>query len=451
MKHNLLKGRRLTAAMLITLCTSTMWGESFPIDLTFSGRGESTDVQKVTVTNLSHPEIAPVTLSGTDILRLADEETITPIEHVEETKVLSEPILTPNPALGDGTLIFDARQDGPVHISIYNTSGMLLDAATLNASKGRNTARIPSQGKGIFIVNIEGQGVKNSTRWIGNGSKSFSGIALGGAQQWGESNLSVKNAFRAPAQKRSKGMADVVLMPFTPGDILRFEGTSGKMKTIMHVSPESSHAVTFDFFRCEDANGYNYPIVRIGDMLWMLEDLKPVKMAGLTKTSSTNIWKSIEPNDAAEFENNGKAYYTVNGGRLAMPEGWEMPSIDEIYAMIKELQADTMKLGDFLKDRGFEDWPRPLIEGPDTIHLQLMPNGYINPDGELTNDEITGAWLTRNTMRHGRPVSYEISSLNTKFRPQVIHEDRCAFALRGCRPAPSVYMPGTPIFLDERQ
>lgn len=439
MKHNLLKGRRLTAAMLITLCTSTMWGESFPIDLTFSGRGESTDVQKVTVTNLSHPEIAPVTLSGTDILRLADEETITPIEHVEEAKVLSEPILTPNPALGDGTLIFDARQDGPVHISIYNTSGMLLDAATLNASKGRNTARIPSQGKGIFIVNIEGQGVKNSTRWICNGSKSFSGIALGGAQQWGESNLSVKNVFRAPAQKRSKGMADVVLMPFTPGDILRFEGTSGKMKTIMHVSPESSHAVTFDFFRCEDANGYNYPIVRIGDMLWMLEDLKPVKMAGLTKTSSTNIWKSIDPNDAAEFEKNGKAYYTVNGGRLAMPEGWEMPSIDEIYAMIKELQADTMQLGDFLKDRSFEDWPRPLIAGPDTIHLQLMPNGYINPDGELTNDEITGAWLTRNTMRHGRPVSYEISSLNTKFRPQVIHEDRCAFTLRGCRPAPSVY------------
>ena len=70
-------------------------------------------------------------------------------------------------------------------------------------------------------------------------------------------------------------------MDYSEGDILRFEGTSGKMRTIMHVSPESSHAVTFDFFKCEDKNGYNYPIVRIGDMLWMLEDLKPVKMAGL--------------------------------------------------------------------------------------------------------------------------------------------------------------------------
>ena len=159
--------------MLVALFTSTAWAEFTPIDLTFSGRGESTNVQKVTVTNLSRPEIAPVTLSGTDILRLVDEETITPIESVEETKVISEPILTPNPAEGDGTLIFDAKQDGPVHISVYTASGMFLEAATLNVSKGRNTARIPSQGKGIYIVNVEGQGVKNSTRWICNGSKSF--------------------------------------------------------------------------------------------------------------------------------------------------------------------------------------------------------------------------------------------------------------------------------------
>ncbi|MCR5534813.1 MAG: T9SS type A sorting domain-containing protein, partial [Bacteroidaceae bacterium] len=284
MKHNLIRGRKMMAAMLITLCSSTMRGElPSPIDLTFSGRGESTNVQKVTVTNLSHPEIAPVTLSGTDILRLADEETITPIESVEETKAISEPILTPNPAISDGTFIFDAKQDGPVHIGIYTTSGMLLDAATLNVTKGRNTARIPSQGKGIFIVNIEGQGIKSSTRWICNGSKSFSGIALGGAQQWGETNLSKRSTFKAPAQGKAAELTDVVLMQFTPGDILRFEGTSGKMRTIMHMAPESSHDVTFDFFKCEDANGYNYPIVRIGDMLWMLEDLRPQNISGLTK------------------------------------------------------------------------------------------------------------------------------------------------------------------------
>ena len=183
MEQRLHKSLRLAATLLVALCASSAGAFSGSIDLTFAGRGESTSVQKVTVTNLMHPEMAPVTLNGTDILRLADEETVTPIESVEETQVISEPILTPNPSFGDGTLIFDAKSDGPVRVSVYTTGGMLLDAATLNVSKGRNTARIPAQGTGIFIVNIDGQGVKSSTRWICGGSKSFSGIALGGAQQ----------------------------------------------------------------------------------------------------------------------------------------------------------------------------------------------------------------------------------------------------------------------------
>ena len=438
MKQHLHKSRRLTVALLVALFTSTAWAEFTPIDLTFSGRGESANVQKVTVTNLSHPEIAPVTLSGTDILRLADEETITPIESVEETKVISEPILTPNPAEGDGTLIFDAKQDGPVHISVYTASGMFLEAATLNVSKGRNTARIPSQGKGIYIVNVEGQGVNSSTRWICNGSKSFSGIALGGAQQWGETNLSKRSTFKAPAQRKAAELTDVVLMQFTPGDILRFEGTSGKMRTIMHMAPESSHDVTFDFFKCEDANGYNYPIVRIGDMLWMLEDLRPQNISGLTKVSSANIWKEMGDYEAAEFVVGDRAYYTTQGGRLAMPEGWEMPSLDEIYGMVKDLGNDSLKLGDFLKDRDTE-WPKQLIEGPDTLHMQLTANGFVNRDGELTSDEVTGAWPTRTTISHGCPATFEISALNSRFRPLIIHDKRCAFTVRGCRPAPSVY------------
>ena len=76
MKQKLHYSLRLTATLLVALCASSAWGESSPIELTFPGRGESTSVESVTVTNLTHPEIAPVTLSGTDILCLADEETI---------------------------------------------------------------------------------------------------------------------------------------------------------------------------------------------------------------------------------------------------------------------------------------------------------------------------------------------------------------------------------------
>ena len=430
----------LAGLLLVALSLpATAWAEEESvIELTFAGRGESSNVESVTVTNLSHPEIAPVTLSGTDILCLADEETITPIESVQESKGISQPILTPNPSLGtDGTLIFDAKSDGPVRVGVYSQSGMLMESAVLNVSKGRNTARIPSQGTGIYIINVEGQGVKSSTRWICNGSKSFSGIALGGANQWADITLPVK--FPTPARKQSRAnAANVVYMEFNEGDILRFEGKSGQMRTIMHISPESSHDVTFDFFRCQDKDGYNYPIVRIGDLLWMLEDLRPLSMSNLIKTSSANIWKNLDDMAAAEFVSGDKAYYTVSGARLAMPEGWEMPSIDEIYALVKDLGSDSLSLGDFMKNRDTE-WPMPLIEGPDTLHMQLMANGFINKDGELTGDEVTGAWPTRTTINHGCPATFEISAFNSRFRPLIVHDKRCAFTVRGCRPAPSVY------------
>ena len=149
----------LAATLAALLFPQTMLGEvNFPIDITFAARGEATTVDEVTVTNLSDPDIAPVTLSGTDILRLVDPSSIpTAIENIQVVEGVTKPILTPNPSMGDGTLIFDARESGPVHVSIYTTDGKLLESATLQVEKGRNTAFIPSQSPGIYLVNIEGK------------------------------------------------------------------------------------------------------------------------------------------------------------------------------------------------------------------------------------------------------------------------------------------------------
>ena len=442
----------LAAALAALLFPQTMLGEvNFPIDITFAARGEATTVDEVTVTNLSDPDIAPVTLSGTDILRLVDPSSIpTAIENIQVVEGVTKPILTPNPSMGDGTLIFDARESGPVHVSIYTTDGKLLESATLQVEKGRNTAFIPSQSPGIYLVNIEGKGLKSSARWICGGSKSGSHIALGGAAQWANVSL----PFAAPWQKSTPpaggdrgGLtngyhaaegANVVRMNFHEGDILRFDGTSGQMRTLLHISPESSHDVFFDFFKCEDADGYNYPIVRAGDMLWMMEDLRPLRINGVVKTDSKTIWKGVDELGAAEFVVGDKAYYTVPGARLALPEGWEMPSIDEIYAFIKELNAKTAILGDFMKDRDY-DWPLALTEGPDTIHMNLRANGYVDKDGELQDDGLIGAWATRTTVDRGHPATFEINATTSEFYPNVKHGRGFGFAIRGCRPAPSVY------------
>ncbi|MBQ3629996.1 MAG: hypothetical protein II949_02045, partial [Prevotella sp.] len=127
-----------------------------------------------------------------------------------------------------------------------------------------------------------------------------------------------------------------------------------------------------------------------------------------------------------------------NGARKAMPKGWQMPSIDEMYAFVNDLQADTLLLGDFLKDRSYE-WDRMLLEGLDTLHLQLQPNGYVDQNGTLMKYESMGAWLTRNTVHRGSPVSFEIEERTSTLYPMVIHDKCCGFTVRGCRMAPSAY------------
>ena len=449
MKQQLLNNlHRVAALLLVCLCSSVSAKDDFTsIDLTFTPTGDATTLESVTITNLSHTEIEPITINGTDVLRLVSPETITPIESIEEAKGIAQPILTPNPSLGDGTLIFDAQEEGPVRVSIYNQGGMLLDAATLNVSKGRNTARIPAQGTGIFIVCLEGQGLKTTTRWICAGAKSFSGIALGGAGQWADVVLPMK--YEAPMPTRAAQVKQH-FMEYNKGDVLRFDGRSGPLRTITHMTPRVSGSVCIDLFRCQDAAGYYYPIVRSGNMLWMMEDLRPLAVEGITRTTMPSLWKSTVSKGPAVLVTQGKAYYNLEGARLALPEGWHLPSVDELRSYIRDGLHTSVyspdegtpaftaySVADFMKDRSY-NWGY-LYPGPDSIHLQLRPNGYVNAEGKVLQNGETGAWLLRNTIKHGHPATFEVYKSHHRFDFAVEHEKDMGFTVRGCCPAPTEY------------
>ena len=405
------------------------------MDIAFAGRGEATTVESVTVTNLITG--ATKTLNGNAILRLvvkdASKASASHAQGIVRSYHERGIAITPAMSYGDAWLSFTSASAGLVKIEVIDDDGVVVSSSMVVAPAGRNTAILPAHPKGDYTVRVtDAAGNVDGVRW--HSANKNQSVSVGSATLLNSG--SGRNIMNSPLCLASSG--NTVTMDFNRGDILRFEGTSGGMRTIMHVSPESSHDVTFDFFRCQDANGYNYPIVRIGDMLWMLEDLRPQTMSGLVKTSNPVIWKSIGDYDAAEFVNGDKAYYTVAGARLAMPEGWETPSIDELHGLVEKLQVDTLQFGDFLKDRDAE-WPLTLAEGLDTIHLQLLPHGYVNSEGSVVGNGATGSWVTRTTVDHGCPAAFEIKSASHHFFLTVPHEKRSGFTVRGCRPAPSPF------------
>ena len=447
------------AAMLFPI---SVLGGVNPIDITFSPDGEGSTVETVTVTNLTHTDITPVTLNGTDILRLVDPNAVaTAIENVRETVSITQPILTPNPSMADGTLIFDAQEAGPVRISICTTDGKLLETATLNVEKGRNTAFIPSQHPGIYLVNIEGRGMKASTRWICGGSRSASHIALGGAAQWANLSLPVKETTTATPENndemgengRLEASANVVRMNFYEGDILRFEASCGQMTTIVVNAPERSHSIPFYFYPCVDKSGNSYPIIEAGGLLWMAEDLKSQSDVTIFYGNETADWASAkqngESNNMAMVVSDDDVYYTYAAARKALPEGWALPSLSELEQVVRNLGGYEV-VGDKMKRAGKGDsdaFRDKRNANPDSLQLGIRPKGYVGEDGVIT-DTNSGFILTA-TREKQKAIFLKISNGTAaatingdapgSAKPENGLASYAAVHVRGVRPAPSAY------------
>lgn len=438
-----MKTKSLLLVAFATLLISRVWAyEAFPIDITFAAEGQSQKVESVIVTNLTHTEIDPLTLNGTDILRLTDS-IVTGVEDIQSLAI-AEPILTPNPSMSDATLIFDSKTSDSVSVSIYTTNGLLIESATLEVAQGRNTVLIPSQMPGIYLVNVRGKNINTSTRWISGGSQSTNHIMAGGAGQWENIDMPVKYV---SSRKMSEAAAatNVIQMLFHEGDILRFEGKSGKMTTIVVNSPVRSHSIPFNFYPCVDASGNNYPIIEAGGLLWMAEDLHATKnVSGVSMFNSNEAaaWASAvenkESNAMAMVMGDNDVYYTYAGAKLALPEGWQLPTLGELDAVVRNLGGYQVA-GDLMKRSGDSESFRDKRSGlPDSLQLRINPKGFINAQGVIT-DNNNGFVLT-DTREKKKALYMKIS--NGKADGSITMDGLDSYAavhVRGVRPASSSY------------
>ncbi len=404
--------------------------------MTFVGRGETTTVDKVTVENLTTGE--ELILSGTDILRLTPYLS-TGLENISGVGALTQPLITPNPAAGEGRLIFDSPTTETIRVSITAMSGQVKQEALLEVTAGRNALTLPAQEKGMYIVSIQGTGIDASCKWISLAtSDSRKDITL--------NNAAGEQLQMRQAQAANHADVKIVEMLFHEGDLLRFVGESGSCKTILMNSPTCSHDITFDFYTCQDATGRHYPVVRVGDLLWMAEDLGYVGAERVPLMRAASVWKQYDATKpmAAYYDFNEAnaaqgAYYNFAGAKTAMPEGWMLPSAGEVDFMVKKLGGYTAA-SNLLKSHAPNAWLTYLTD-KDSTCFNALPDGYLSPAGEFDQYLIGVRYLTRSTLRGGYPVYFEISDADSvKLDPKKPLEDlRYGFKVRGCRQAPTAY------------
>lgn len=391
--------------------------------ITFGARGESSTVDAVLVENLSNGKSA--TLSGQDTLLLKAKGDLTPIDEVR-------------PSVGDvriqsGQLVVDMLQPSPAQVSVYGVDGTLAWQTRIDSQSRISSVTLPPLGKGFYVVRVTAPGLERSVKWLSGGSSSLSAPAFITEQEVAdESGLQSQEYGPLQPMFAMESASKGVELEFAKGDVLRFTGTSGDMTTITTNSPRSTHPVYFDFFRCQDADGYNYTIVRAGDMLWMAEDLRRVNSLKINDagTMSSELLTSVigNPDMPLMASEGNNTYYSKAAAIKALPEGWQLPTQGEIDYAIKKLNGGNYNTaGAYLKGEG---------EGRlDSTSLRMTANGRFDANGSVV-DGSKGYFMTRST-KGGVMLAMQLSGSADKVSVGTCQNH--LISVRGVRAAPSAY------------
>lgn len=372
------------------------------IDIAFAGQGENGStptVNSVLVENIATG--AKLQLAGSDILRLVVKTAAPAPKRLlaagRPLPVLRSIRVTPEVALSDARLTFNASADGTVNIEVLNTEGKVVSATAVNAVAGRNIAMLGKHPYGSYTVRVtDAKGHVQATRW-------FSASKATEAPE-GVRSLAADAALKSV---NTKATAATKTMDFNRGDLLRFTAKSGDMTTIMMQQPANSHTNVFSFFECKDADGYNYPIIEAGGLLWMAEDLRYVRRSGVSKVSSADDWQGAVVTKCMVMNNDvTDAYYNYEGALKALPEGWRLPTGDEVNTVLRKL-GGADHAGALLKAHGDDSNWGSWDEKVDSLYLRLNAHGYVNTGGNVTSHDQRGYILTSTTLSK-RPMWAEL-------------------------------------------
>jgi uncharacterized protein (TIGR02145 family) len=143
-----------------------------------------------------------------------------------------------------------------------------------------------------------------------------------------------------------------------------------------------------------DIDGNQYDVIKIGNQLWMKENLKVSKyrngeaiLTSLVNSAWANTNKgayAIYNNDNTNNARYGKLYnwYAVNDSRGLCPSGWHIPSESDWSTLISYLGGDLTH-GGKLKSIGTSYWYSPNSDATNVSGFSALPGGYRDNDGSF--------------------------------------------------------------------
>lgn len=164
---------------------------------------------------------------------------------------------------------------------------------------------------------------------------------------------------------------------------------------------------TDTFSAVEDGDGNKYSIVKIGNQIWIAQNLKTTSYndgTSIPLVEEKKSWEELKSpgycwynNSELDFKHDYGALYNfyaldsaANGGKNVCPEGFRVPSIAD-WKELGEEAGGLKKAGDMLKESGTVLWwINDRSDNP--FRFSARPGGYRSGAGNFENIQQTASW-----------------------------------------------------------
>ena len=142
-----------------------------------------------------------------------------------------------------------------------------------------------------------------------------------------------------------------------------------------------------------DIDGNVYRTMKIGNQLWMAENLKATHYRNgepIPNVISSSEWGNLSTGACCVYDNKesnvstyGRLYnwYAVNDSRNIAPTGWHVPSDAEFQILVDHLGGNKVA-GGKMKEGGIAHWQSPNTDANNESGFSALPGGFrSNYDG----------------------------------------------------------------------
>ncbi len=157
------------------------------------------------------------------------------------------------------------------------------------------------------------------------------------------------------------------------------------LSALFFLSPGCEKSQDVDTF--QDVDGNIYTTVKIGEQLWMKENLRTTRFSNgksITHTTSMQPWCDLDKPGYCWYNNNQDSFgndygalynwYTVDHGKLC-PKGWHVPSDGDWSELVLYLGGLDVA-GGKLKEKDTTHWYSPNEGADNSSGFTALPGGY---------------------------------------------------------------------------